>query len=513
MTDSPAVLAPDTAAMEWRAEVPEAIPPARPEPCLITLFGATGDLVGGELVPSLFQLWMRDLLPERFAILGTARREMDDEGFRAHLEDRASRNEGFDRERWRKFSRHLYYAAADAAAPADDTQWRSFADRLRTLRQEHDVPGNTLFHLAVPPSFFDDIVTRLGALDETSPEHGWRRLAVEKPFGHDEASARELDGVVREHFDEDHIYRVDHFLGKETVQNLLVTRFANPGFEPIWNRNYVDHVQITVAESIGVGGRGAFYEGTGVVRDMLQNHVLQLVCMVAAEPPVKCIGSTFQDETVRILRSIRRPDPERDLVVGQYGPGRIDDRTVPGYREEDSVADGSTTATFAALRLELDSWRWAGVPFYVRTGKRLSRKATEVTVHFRPTPQMMFPDQTQFRSTLTFRLQPNEAVVHAIAAKRPGPGLAIQPVRMSFSYADAFGLERPPSAYAWLLHDALLGDRTLFARSDWVYRAWSLIDPLTERESAEPLPYAAGTWGPDAASTLLEQEGRRWMVT
>ncbi len=310
---------------------------------------------------------------------------------------------------------------------------------------------------------------------------------------------------------------MDHYLGKETVQNLLVTRFANPGFEPIWNRNYVDHVQITAAESIGIGGRGSFYDRTGVIRDMLQNHVLQLLCFVAAEPPVRCIGESLRDETTRVLDSIRRPDPACDLVIGQYDGGTIDGDDVPAYRDEASVDSDSTTPTFAALRLELDSWRWAGVPFYLRTGKRLGRKITEISIHFRPTPQAMFPDQETFRSSLTFRLQPDEAVVQSIAAKRPGPLLSIQPVRMSFSYSDAFGLDSPPSAYAWLVHDALLGNQTLFANSDWIYRSWSLVDPLTAHAEGPGAPallrYEAGSWGPEAARELLGREGRAWSLT
>jgi len=385
------------------------------------------------------------------------------------------------------------------------------------LRDDLDLPQNTLFHLAVPPSTFTDIVQRLGTLGETRDDRCWKRLAVEKPFGEDEESARKLDAELREHFDPDSIFRVDHYLGKETVQNLLVTRFANPGFEPIWNRNYVDHVQITAAESIGIDGRGSFYDRTGVIRDMLQNHVLQLLCFVAAEPPVRCVGAYLRDETTRVLESIHRPDPASDLVIGQYDRGVVDGHEVAAYRDENAVDSDSNTPTFAALRLELDSWRWAGVPFYLRTGKRLGRKITEISIHFRPTPQAMFPGQETFRSSLTFRLQPDEAVVQLLAAKQPGPRLSIQPARMSFSYSDAFGLDSPPSAYAWLLHDALLGDQTLFANSDWIYRSWSLIDPLTARaEGQEPptlLHYDAGSWGPDAARELLDREDREWSLT
>jgi glucose-6-phosphate 1-dehydrogenase len=492
---------------------PATVGSARPDPCLVVLFGATGDLARNDLVPALFELWVRGLLPERFAILGSARRELHDEGFRDLVREGVAKHPTYDRERWEAFAGRLHYVPSDARASADGEGWQRFDRRLDELRETNGLPPNTLFHLAVPPAVFTDIVQRLDALGETGGTDGWRRVAVEKPFGHDERSARKLDAAILEHFDDERVYRVDHFLGKETVQNLLVTRFANPGFEPIWNRHYIDHVQITAAEPGGVSGRESFYEGTGVIRDMVQNHVLQLLCMVAAEPPIRCVGTAFRNETVRALRSVRSPDPERDLVVGQYREGRVDDRAVRGYRDEVSD-DESRTATYAALRLELDGWRWEGVPFYLRTGKRMRRKVTEVAIHFRATPQSMFPNREPFRSTLTFRLQPEEAVVHEIAAKQPGPGLAIRPVRMRYSYADAFGLDSPPSAYAWLIHDALSGDSTLFARSDWIYRAWSLIDPLTEAiESSAPLPYPAGSWGPEPAAQLLEREGRRWSLT
>ncbi|MGD8873307.1 MAG: glucose-6-phosphate dehydrogenase, partial [Gemmatimonadota bacterium] len=486
----------------------------RPEPCLIVLFGAGGDLAGRSLLPALQELLARDLLPERYAVLGSGRTPMDDTSFRELARRALDSHDEFTEDRWGRLAPRLHYARADAGASLEEGDWNHFADKVDEVRNEHDLPGNTLFHLAVPPSAFGDIAKRLGEIGEAGAPSGWRRLAVEKPFGSDEDSARALDAELKAHFDEDQIFRVDHYLGKETVQNLLVTRFANPGFEPIWNRHYIDHVQITAAESAGVEGRERFYDRTGVVRDMVQNHLLQLLCFVAAEPPVRCFGSSLRAETRRVLDAVRPPDPARDLVLGQYRPGSVDGSDARGYREEESIDADSDTPTFAALRLELDSWRWAGVPFYLRTGKRMAKKATEITVRFRPTPQRMFPGVDTFRSQLTFRLQPAEAVVHTIAAKHPGPQLSIQPVRMSFSYADAFGLESPPSAYAWLIHDALLGDQTLFAHSEWIYRAWSLIDELTERGDEDGRTdlqgYPAGSWGPDEASELLAREGRAW---
>lgn len=486
----------------------------RPAPCLIVLFGATGDLSARSLLPALQELLARDLLPERYAIVGSGRRPMDDAAFRELAREAVASHAEFTEDRWARLAPRLHYQRADAEAPLDEGGWTALAERLRDLREEHELPGNTLFHLAVPPSAFGNIARRLGEIGEADAASGWRRLAVEKPFGRNEESARALDADLKTNFDEDQIFRVDHYLGKETVQNLLVTRFANPGFEPIWHRHYIDHVQITAAESAGVAAREGFYDRTGVLRDMVQNHLLQLLCFIAAEPPVRCFGSSLRNETKRVLEAIRPPDPLRDLVLGQYRAGTVNGSGAVGYGDEDSIDPDSDTPTFAALRLELDSWRWAGVPFYLRTGKRMAEKATEITVQFRPTPQAMFPGVDTFRSRLTFRLQPDEAVVHTIAAKHPGPKLSIQPVRMSFSYSDAFGMDSPPSAYAWLIHDALLGDQTLFAHSEWIYRAWSLIDPLTDRSdeerATEVFDYPAGSWGPDEARELLEREGRTW---
>jgi glucose-6-phosphate 1-dehydrogenase len=342
---------------------------------------------------------------------------------------------------------------------------------------------------------------------------------IEKPFGQDRRSARLLDQELRAVFGEEQIYRIDHFLGKETVQNMLVFRFANPGFEPIWNRNYIDHVQITVAEDIGIGTRASFYEQTGVVRDMMQNHLLQLLCMTAMEPPVRYDADSLRDETAKVLDAVAATpvDVHNEAVRGQYGAGAMHGRAVPGYREEAGVPAGSATATFAAIKLALDSWRWAGVPFYLRTGKRMTRKLTEVAIQFRPTPHLMFPiepDRTSHRSALVFELQPTEGIIQTLAAKQPGPDLAIRTVKMNFGYAEAFGVQEPPRAYAWLLLDAMQGDQTLFARSDWIDKAWQIVDPIVDRWTSEPpdrFPnYAAGAAGPSAAEDLLRRDGRAW---
>jgi len=316
---------------------------------------------------------------------------------------------------------------------------------------------------------------------------------------------------------EEQIYRVDHYLGKETVQNMLVFRFANPGFEPIWNHHYIDHVQITAAEDEGIGTRAGYYDTTGVVRDMVQNHLLQLLCMAAMEPPVSYDGVSLRNETVKVLQAIRPVDVQRDCVLGQYGAGELDSHEIRAYRDEENVPLDSATPTFAALKLTLDNWRWARVPFYVRTGKRLPRKCTEISIHFKPTPHLMFPVENSgqwHNNILTFCLQPNEGIVQTFLAKQPGPDICLRPVTMHFRYDLTFGITQPPSAYEWLLHDAMQGNQTLFARSDWIYEAWSLVDPVMtywETQGARDLPlYPAGTWGPEAAAALVARDGRAW---
>jgi len=381
------------------------------------------------------------------------------------------------------------------------------------------IPNNVMFHLAVPPALFGPIAGRLGAAGLATSEHGWRRLVVEKPFGRDRTSARDLNRQLREVFGEEQIYRIDHFLGKETVQNMLVFRFANPSFEPVWNRNYIDHVQITVAEDIGIGTRANFYEQTRVVRDMVQNHLLQLLCLTATEPPVSYQATSLRDETVKVLEAVTVVPVDLDggAARGQYGEGLLDGQRVCGYREEAGVPGDSTTETYAAIKVTLDNWRWAGVPFYLRTGKRLTRKLTEVAIQFKPTPHLMFPvegGRPSHQSVLVFEVQPNEGIVQTLAAKQPGPDLALRTVTMNFRYAEAFGVEEPPRAYAWLLLDVMQGDQTLFARTDWIDRAWQIIDPIVERWASEPAlqfpNYAAGSAGPAAADQLMQRDGRRW---
>jgi len=421
----------------------------------------------------------------------------------------------FDAKQWDRFVPHLHYVQGNFDAPADG-DYAALREKLGSLQRRHGIPDNVMFHLATPPAFFGEIVGRLKESDLAIADGGWRRVVIEKPFGIDEASARTLDRGILEVFDESQIYRIDHFLGKETVQNLLVVRFANPGFEPIWNRNYIDHVQITVAEDIGIGTRAGFYERIGVTRDMVQNHLLQLLCITAIEPPVRYSGKELRGETAKVMAAIRPLDVERDIVRGQYGPGHIDGEAVAGYRQEKNVASDSVTATYAAMRITIDNWRWAGVPFYLRTGKRMARKLMEVAIHFKPTPHLMFPAEHDGvgGNILVFRLQPNEGIIQTFVGKQPGPGLTLQPVTMDFCYATAFGIEQPPRAYAWLLHDVMEGDQTLFARADWIYCAWQIVEPVVDHwASHKPhdFPnYAAGSWGPLAAEGLLRGDGREW---
>lgn len=487
------------------------------DPSVMVIFGATGDLTRTELLPSLFELYCKRLLPDRFAVIGFARREWTSEHFREVARDSAEYECAWHPEAWEDFASRLHYVQGDVTR-APEEGYERLSVEIARVRAEANIADNVFFHLAVPPSLFATIAERLAEVGLTHSEAGWRRLVIEKPFGENLGSALELDREIQRSFHEDQIYRIDHFLGKETVQNMLVFRFANPAFEPIWNRNYIDHIQITVAEEIGIGTRAGFYEKTGVVRDMMQNHLLQLLCMATIEPPVTFDGSSLRDETVKILQAMNccPIDIERDAVSGQYGSGEVRGESVVGYREEEGVAAGSSTPTFAAIRLGLDNWRWAGVPFYLRSGKRLARKLTEVAIQFKPTPHVMFPrpDGPVPPNVLAFRLQPEEGIVQRFIAKQPGPGITLRDVTMNFRYAEAFGVEEPPRAYAWLLLDVMQGDQTLFARADWINEAWKVLDPIITRwdeRAPEDFPnYASGSWGPAAAEALIRDDGRSW---
>ncbi len=490
-----------------------------PDPSILVLFGATGDLAHRKVLPAMYHLWRTNLLPHEFVLLAIGRREYDDDGFRAEIRaslEQFSRVLPLDEPAWRSFSEKIRYHRLDFADPAG---FDSLATRLDEIDAESGTRGDRLFYLATQPSQFAEIVGQLGrvGLDHERHDGGWRRVVIEKPFGHDLESAKKLNREVGKVFRESQVYRIDHYLGKETVRNLLVFRFGNGIFEPLWNRRYVDHVQITVAESIGIENRGAFYEETGASRDVLQNHLLQLVSLVAMEPPATFEADALRDEKVKILRAIGTHPavPETQVVRGQYGPGWVAATQVEGYREEEDVDPGSETETFIAARLTIDDWRWSGVPFYVRTGKRLPKRATEIAIQFREVPHRLFRDANAEPdpNLLAIRIQPDEGIMLRFGAKVPGLGMAIRPVTMDFTYGSAFSVDSP-DAYETLILDALQGDASLFTRADEVEEAWGIVDPLVDAWAAAPPPtfpnYDAGTWGPEAADDMLTREGRRW---
>jgi glucose-6-phosphate 1-dehydrogenase len=490
-----------------------------PDPSILVLFGATGDLAHRKVIPALYQLWRTNLLPHEFVLLAVGRREYDDDAFRdeiRHSLEQFSRVLPLDEPAWRSFSERIQYHRLDFA---DATGFDRLAVRLDELDVEKGTRGDRLFYLATQPSQFTELVAQLGrvGLDHEHHDGGWRRVVIEKPFGHDLNSAVRLNREVGKVFRESQVYRIDHYLGKETVRNLLVFRFGNGIFEPLWNRRYVDHIQITVAESIGIENRGAFYEETGASRDVLQNHLLQLVSLVAMEPPATFEADALRDEKVKVLRAIgtRSFDPVTQVVRGQYGPGWVAATPVRGFRQEPDVDAESETETYIAARLDIDDWRWSGVPFYVRTGKRLPKRATEIAIQFREVPHRLFRDAATDPdpNLLAIRIQPDEGIMLRFGAKVPGLGMAIRPVTMDFTYGSAFSVDSP-DAYETLILDALQGDASLFTRADEVEEAWGIVDPIIDAWASGPPPefpnYDAGTWGPKAADELLAREGRRW---
>ncbi len=490
-----------------------------PDPAVLVLMGATGDLAHRKVIPALYQLWRTNLLPHEFVVLAIGRREYDDDTFRAELRtslEQYSRVLPVDDAAWQSFASRIVYHRMDFADPAAFEELGTFLD---SIDKEHGTRGDRLFYLATQPSQFTDIVAQLGrvGLDHERHDGGWRRIVIEKPFGHDLESARRLNREVGKVFRESQVYRIDHYLGKETVRNLLVFRFGNGIFEPLWNRRYVDHVQITVAESIGIENRGAFYEETGASRDVLQNHMLQLVSLIAMEPPATFDADALRDEKVKVLRAIAS-DPAnvpQDVVRGQYGAGWLGATQVPGYRAEPDVDHESETETYIAARLTIDDWRWSGVPFYVRTGKRLPKRATEIAIQYREVPHRLFRDAAvdPDPNLLVIRVQPDEGIMLRFGAKVPGLGMDVRSVTMDFTYGSAFSVDSP-DAYETLILDALQGDASLFTRADEVEQAWSIVDPIVEAWADGPAPafpnYEAGTWGPAEADELLARDGRRW---
>jgi glucose-6-phosphate 1-dehydrogenase len=490
-----------------------------PQACSVVIFGATGDLTMRKLIPALYNLAADGELPPAVAIVGFARRPKTDEQFRKEQEEstrKFSRQQVRD-EIWDGFAQALFYHQSEFH---DANGYTTLAERLKKIDQERGTGGNRLFYLAVAPDQFEPILKNLKAAGLTEPpEGGWARVIVEKPFGTDLASARELNRVVRTAFAENQTYRIDHFLGKETAQNILVLRFANAIFEPIWNGRYVDHIQITAAETLGVEGRAGYYETSGALRDMVQNHLLQLLCLVAMEPPTDLGADSIRDEKVKIVRSLRRMSAEeisRNVVRGQYSEGAINGQAVPGYRSEKNVNPESKTETFVALKVRVDDWRLADVPIYIRVGKRLPKSGTEISVHFKKAPAVLFNRESVSldQNVLVIRIQPDEGISLRMQAKVPGTSFRIDPVKMDFHYGTSFG-KASPEAYERLLLDAMSGDATLFARRDEVEEAWAFVDPIEEawqgnENQPELFLYPAGSWGPEAADELLARDGRAW---
>ncbi len=501
---------------------PHAPAGAAADPCVMVIFGASGDVTRRMLLPALYNLALDRHLPPGFAIVGFARTDWSAEEFRRQARTAVEQfsRRPVDSAIWESFAASLDYVSGQYGDPEAYQRLASVLDRLESQR---GTGGNHLYYLAVPPSAYPPIIEQLGNGGHVAPHrngNGWSRVIVEKPFGRDLASAEELNKRIHSVFDEEGVFRIDHYLGKETVQNILVFRFANGIFEPIWNRRYVDHVQITVAESIGIGGRGSYYEESGALRDMVQNHMMQLLSLVAMEPPIAFDGRAVRNEKVKVLNAVRHlvgEDVRFSTARGQYGRGWVGGAEAPGYREEPEVAPGSATETYVALRLFLDNWRWADVPFYLRTGKRLPKRSTEIAIQFKRAPHLLFREIADVSAlepnVLTMRIQPNEGITLKFLTKVPGSPVRIRPANMDFLYGASF-LTEAPSAYETLLLDALQGDATLFTRSDEVEAAWSIVTDIQEGWARLPPPafpnYEAGTWGPEEGTALIESFGLQW---
>ncbi len=485
--------------------------------CVIIIFGAHGDLTSRKLIPALYSLAASRRLPPETAVLGTSRTGYSDQAFRDKLRQAVQKfAPGFDEAVWKEFAGRLYYEPGDIGAAAT---YEKLGRRAAEIQEQHKTGDNLLFYMATQPSFYARIAESLGRAGLNRGE-GWRRAVIEKPFGRDLESARELDASLQRVFSERDIYRIDHYLGKETVRNILAFRFANGIFEPLWNRRYVDHVQITAAESIGLEGRGSYYEEAGALRDMVQNHLLQIMATVGIEPPATYEAGPVRDERAKLLRAVGIMKPEEvpvKAIAGQYGRGREDGEEAPGFREEPGVKPDSQTETYAALTLFIENWRWAGVPFYLRTGKRLARRVTDVAIQFKPAPHLAFPGGsggciTCPSNLLVVRIQPDEGITLQFLAKSPGAEMSLRPVAMDFDYGKTFG-EPPPEAYDTLLLDVMLGDPTLYIRQDAVEASWAVVDPVLKAWSATRFDfpnYAAGTWGPRAADEMLARRGHAW---
>jgi glucose-6-phosphate 1-dehydrogenase len=489
------------------------------DPCVMVIFGATGDLTKRKLFPALYNLAKSDLLAREFAVVCMARSEMSSEAFREQISQDIKKfaTTEVTPNLWEWFMQRIYYVSGDAKNP---NSYQKLKEAIEYADREHGTQGNYFYYLATAPEFFGEIVGQLRAAGLTREENGqWRRVIIEKPFGHDLESARGLNIDLKRSLDERQIYRIDHYLGKETVQNILVFRFGNGIFEPVWNRRYIDNVQITASESVGVEKRGGYYDTSGALRDMVPNHLFQLVSLTAMEPPFSFDANAVRDEQAKVLRAIQPFSPEEVLtraVRGQYGEGDINGDRATGYRQEMGVPPNSTTETFVAMRLMIDNWRWAGVPFYLRTGKRLPKRVTEVAIQFKSAPLTLFRDtpiEKLRTNRLIIHIQPDEGISLRFGAKIPGPVMRLGAVEMDFNYVDYFGTLLS-TGYERLLYDCMIGDATLFQRADMVEAGWSVIEPVLDVWKALPprsFPnYAAGSWGPKEADELLEEDGREW---
>jgi glucose-6-phosphate 1-dehydrogenase len=489
------------------------------DPCVMVIFGASGDLTKRKLIPALYNLARENLLSRQFAIIGFASADYSSASFREQLAKdlRAFATSPVEEEIWDWFARRIYYVRGSFQEAQD---YQSLAAEIASVSKEHGIEGNHFYYMAVAPKFFGPIVHQLGDAGLTSEEtRQWRRVIIEKPFGRDLESARALNAEIKQVLDERQIYRIDHYLGKETVQNLMVFRFGNGIFEPIWNRRYIDHVQITAAETVGVERRGSYYETSGALRDMVPNHLFQLVSLTAMEPPISFSADAVRNEQAKVLHALQTPSPEDVLtktVRGQYAEGIGQDGPMPAYRAEHDVPPNSGADTYVALKLMIDNWRWADVPFYLRTGKRMAKRTTEIAIQFKRAPFQLFRHtqiESLTRNQLVIRIQPDEGISLTFGAKVPGPIMRQGPVEMDFSYADHFG-STPATGYERLLYDCMTGDQTLFQRADMVEAGWNVITPVLDVWKALPpraFPnYAAGSWGPREADELLERDGRAW---
>ncbi len=488
-----------------------------PGPCGLVIFGASGDLTKRKILPSVYRLQKNRLLPEQFFILGTGRTEMSTDRFREELLSavkNALTNE-FDESSWNQLVDKSYYCPIEYAV--QETYAQSLKEKLLQLEKRHQTGRNRIFYLAIPPTLYENVISNLGTTSLSREEGGYTHVVIEKPFGRDLDSARRLNRIVRNSFDEKQVYRIDHFLALETVQNILMLRFANSIFEPLWNRNYIDHVQITASETLGVEQRAGYYEEAGVMRDMFQNHMFQLLALTAMEPPVSFAAEPVRDEKVQVFNSIKPfpMDRLRDYVaIGQYGRGQIGPSSVPGYREEKGIAPKSVTPTFAAMKVLIDNWRWNGVPFYLRSGKRLSRRRTEISIHFKPVPYLMFSNTLNEPiepNRLILRVHPEEGLSLFLQTKNPGSEICLNPISMDFRYLGDVLMD----AYEWVLLNCMHDDQLLFVREDGVEKAWALLTPVIERleatTAANQFPnYAAGSAGPEEADLLMKRDGREW---